>query len=291
MKQRLLQIMLFLSVGLLYAIRAFSYDVIVDGIYYNLVCYDGEKTVAEVTNNGEWTESYSGDLVIPSSIVVNGTNYPVNGIGNSAFQKCTYLNTISIPESVSLIDFYYGIGMTLFSDCINLSSITVSENNPNYCSVDGILYNKDKSALCCIPAKKEITTFNVPESVINVVCGAFAHCENLEYVTLPSSFNSLNDALFLGCTNLIYVSIPNKIDNIPNCLFSGCKSLKNVTIPNSVRTIGSYSFSNSGIESIECPNSVTCIEEGAFSGCDNLTSITLGNSISEIGYNAFSICI
>ena len=141
MKQRLLQIMLFLSVGLLSAIRAFSYDVIVDGIYYNLVCYDGEKTVAEVTNNGEWTGSYSGDLVIPSSIVVNGTNYPVNSIGNSAFQECTYLNTISIPESVLSID----IGMFgLFSECINLSSITVSENNPNYCSVDGVLYDKYK---------------------------------------------------------------------------------------------------------------------------------------------------
>ena len=87
MKQRLLQFLLLLSVGISSAVPAFPYDVVVDGIYYNLVCYDGENSVAEVTNNGEWTASYSGDLVIPASIVVNGNNYPVTKIGDDAFQK------------------------------------------------------------------------------------------------------------------------------------------------------------------------------------------------------------
>lgn len=283
MKQRLLQFLLLLSVGISSAVPAFPYDVVVDGIYYNLVCYDGDNYVAEVTNNGEWSASYSWNLVIPSSIVVDGVNYPVTGIGNDAFQQCTLLHTISIPESVSSIGFsMFG----LFSDCVNLSSITVAENNPFYCSVDGVLYDKYKERLYCFPAKKTTTTFTVPSEVRSIEEGAFAHCENLVFVSLPSTLSSLGAGAFMGCTNLIHVNIPEKVDRIYDCLFEFCKSLKAVIIPNGVHTIGVSAFYGSGLENIILPNSVTTIERGAFT-CNYLKSITLGNSISTIESSAF----
>lgn len=291
MKQRLLQFLLLLSVGISSAVPAFPYDVVVDGIYYNLVCYDGENSVAEVTNNGEWTASYSGDLVIPASIVVNGNNYPVTKIGDDAFQKCSWLSSVTIPESVSSIGWNSQMmGTTVFSSCTNLLSITVAENSQYYKVVDEVLYDYSQYCLLCVPAKYSSTTFTVPSKVRSIEGGAFANCTNLTQVTIPSSITSIGECAFCGCTSLSLVNIPEGINSIPRGMFANCTDITNITIPNNIQTISENAFAGSGIKIIVIPNSTISIESMAFYGCEYLENITLGKSISNIGYDAFNGC-
>ena len=102
-----------LILSVFFSIAASAYDVEVDGIYYNLV---PNGNVAEVTKGDN---KYEGDITIPSSIKVNDTEYSVTSVGNSAFEDCISLTSITIPNSVTSIAGY------AFNGCISLTSITI----------------------------------------------------------------------------------------------------------------------------------------------------------------------
>ena len=95
-------------------LAAMAYDAEVDGIYYNL-----SDTEAEVTYNTTAYNSYSGNVIIPSSITYGGTTYSVTSIGDNAFSWCSGLTSITIPEGVTYI------GENAFSFCSDLTSITI----------------------------------------------------------------------------------------------------------------------------------------------------------------------
>ena len=100
MKKLLLIIMLFCMTGL----SSFASDCEVDGIYYNL---NGENATVTSGDN-----KYTGDVVIPSSIIYNEVSYGVTSIGETAFWSCSDLTSITIPNSVT------SIGDDAFYDCI-----------------------------------------------------------------------------------------------------------------------------------------------------------------------------
>ena len=102
-----------LILSVVFSTSASAYDVKIDGIYYNL---NSEGKTAEVTSGGE---KYRGKVVIPSSITVEGQEYPVTSIGRWAFQYCSGLTSVTIPNSVT------SIGWDAFSDCYFLTSITI----------------------------------------------------------------------------------------------------------------------------------------------------------------------
>ena len=89
-----------------------AYDVYIDGIYYNLL---GDE--ATVTYDGNY--SYFGSVVIPSTITYNGKTYLVTRIGGKAFYGCCYLSAVTIPNSVTSIDYF------AFQYCSGLTSVTI----------------------------------------------------------------------------------------------------------------------------------------------------------------------
>ena len=89
-----------LILSVFFSIVASAYDVEVDGIYYNLVPNGNVAEVAKGDNE------YKGDITIPSSIKVNDTEYSVTSVGNSAFEDCISLTSITIPNSVTSIAGY-----------------------------------------------------------------------------------------------------------------------------------------------------------------------------------------
>ena len=103
--------MLILSV--IFSISASAYDVMVDGIGYNIVT---KVKTAEVTKGDN---NYSGDVTIPETITVDNVVYNVTSIGRKAFHDCTRLTSITIPSSVT------SIGDSAFSGCSGLTSITI----------------------------------------------------------------------------------------------------------------------------------------------------------------------
>ena len=84
-----------LILSVIFSNSASAYDVVVDGIYYDI-----SETTATVTKGDE---KYSGDIVIPESISFNNSNYSVTSIGKSAFYYCKGLTSITIPNSVTSI--------------------------------------------------------------------------------------------------------------------------------------------------------------------------------------------
>ena len=253
--------------------RAEAFEV--DGIYYDL------NNEGAVVIRGD--TPYSGDVVIPASINYFGEDFPVVSIRKSAFWGYSGLTTITLPESVT------SIGDRAFSSCVNLEEIIVSANNPVYSSLDGVLYNKDKTELLKWPDKKLSVT--IPESVTSIGESAFEDCYGLTTITLPESVTSIGDWAFSYCISLTSMTIPESVTSIGVGAFSYCSGLTSMTIPESVTSIGDEAFSYcSGLTSITLPESLTSIGVSTFSDCTGLTSITIPNSVESIGNGAFFRC-
>ena len=170
-------------------------------------------------------------VTIPSTI----DRYKVTGIGWSAFSGCTGLKSITIPSSVT------EIGENAFRGCKGLTSITADKNNKNYTSVNGVLFNKNKTEILAYPNAKS-SSYVIPSSVTEIGSAAFYDCTGLKSVTIPSSVKEIGIDAFSGCTGLKSVTISNGVTNIESWAFYGCTGLKSVTIPSSVAEICGSSF-------------------------------------------------
>lgn len=189
----------------------------------------------------------------------------LSGLGDKSFSGCTSLECIYIPASVK------SDRSLTFYNCTSLTSINVSPDNESFCSVNGVLFSKDKKTLICCPnAKKEysipdgvttigngsfsgnidLTSVNIPNSVVEIEGSAFSDCINLTSVTIPNGVTKINSSTFKNCTNLASVNIPNGVIQIDDVAFKGCTSLTRITLPDSLTKIH-YSASESVFDGCE----------------------------------------
>ena len=145
----------------------------------------------------------------------------VTHIGEDAFRYCKFAS-IDIPNSVLSIEdgaFSYcgkltsvtiGSGLTslgvAFYDSYNLASITVDPANANFCDVDGVLFNKDKTELILFPVGKSATTYTIPNSVKTIGSKAFEDCYYLTSITIPGSVTSIGKWAFYDCSFLTSIT-------------------------------------------------------------------------------------
>jgi len=120
--------------------------------------------------------SASGHLDIPATI----EGHPVTSIGDYAFQYCSSLTSITIPDSVTRI------GDSVFIENQSMHSITVSSENPNYSSEDGVLFNKTKTVLIAFPGGKS-GEYSIPSGVLTLEFQAFDAIPFLSKVFLPAT--------------------------------------------------------------------------------------------------------
>ncbi|MEG1497160.1 MAG: leucine-rich repeat protein, partial [Clostridiales bacterium] len=195
----------------------------------------------------------------------------------------TGLTTATIPNSVTTI------GRDDFSGCTGLTSINVADGNPTYSSVDGVLFNKDKTKLIKYPEGKK-GAYTIPTGVTTI--DDFSGCTGLTTVTIPNSVTTIGDVAFRGCTGLTTVTIPYGVTSIGGFTFYGCTGLTTVAIPASVTTIGRDAFDGcSGLTTVSIPTSVTTIGRDAFDGCSGLTTVTIPSGVTTIGGSAFRGCM
>ena len=205
-----------------------------------------------------------GDVTIPDG---------VTSIGDFAFQGCKNITSITIPASVSHIGYN-----NVFFECNNLTEINVSEENKNYTSEEGILYNVSKSKLIKCPARKTGSVI-IPDDVTSIEQQAFRECSSLTSIIIPDSVTDIGLSAFSCCSSLNDITIPNSVVSIGQLAFSNCSSLRSITIPDSVTSIGDSAFSNcSSLNDITIPNSVTSIGMNAFTSCHNLTAINVSEN-------------
>ena len=282
-----LQLLLVMIVSILTSsLSSFAYDFEVDGIYYNII--SALYRTCEVTAGDV---KYEGDIVIPSSIVSKNDTVSVIGISKYAFENCSSLTSIEIPNSVT------HIGSCAFKNCSSLTSIEIPnsvtsiENYTFYnCSSltsivipNSVISIGDKAFYNC----SSLTSIEIPNSVTTIGSDAFSNCTSLTSIEIPKSVTIID--AFENCSSLTSIHIPESVTNIGG--FRGCSSLTSIEIPNSVTYIWGCAFYGcSSLTSIEIPNSVTYIGEGAFFGCSSLTSIEIPNSVTYIGNSAFAYC-
>lgn len=148
-------------------------------------------------------------------------------IGREAFQNCTALEEITIPENVTKIDDY------AFYGCKNLKKINVSENNPNYTSVDGVLYNKEKDILICYPAGKDDAIYTVSNTVKEIDTLAFANCINLK--TLNIEAKTLFRHSIYCCDSIEIINLTDKVEKIDSSeAIHNCPNLKEFNVSSNI---------------------------------------------------------
>ena len=245
----------------------------------------------------------------------------VTSIGNSAFEGCSGLTSITIPNSVTTI------GRSVFKDCSGLKKVIVPDIAA-WCNISFGNYAENPlyyAKHIFSDENTEITDLVIPNSVTSIGSRAFEGCSGLTSITIPNSVTSIGSGAFVSCSGLTSITIGNSVTSIGSVAFYSCSGLKSVTIPNSVTSIGDYAFKGcSGLTSIvvekgntkydsrnNCnaiietasntlirgckttviPNSVKTIGSYAFDGCIGLTSVTIPNSVTSIGSSAFYYCI
>ena len=272
---------------------------------------NGEAEISKYNGSG-------GDVTIPSNI--NG--YPVISIAGSrnswnvltkgAFEGCTSLKSVKIPDTVKIID------EDAFHGCTSLTNVSISN------SVTSI--HNDAFYGCT-----SLTSVSIPNSVAIIGDLAFAGCSKLKSIYIPgnsmissSAFNGTEYAktpgnwsdgvLYVGnhlikaqATTITTVDTSGKYFNIPgvsgsyivrngtidiaSSAFKNCKNLTSVTIPESVRLINLEAFEGcESLISIKIPNQVKEIEDYMFRNCKSLTSIEMPEDIRGIGNGVFEGC-
>ena len=234
------------------------------------------------------------DIKIPNSVKVIGdyafsncenlknVTIPnsVKEIGEGAFWNSTSLTDITIPSSVTII------GFGAFNGCTNLQNLLVDDNNPKYSSVDGVLYNKDKTTLIQYPCANLNTDYTILDNVVAIEDRAFENSTNLVNITIPNSVKNIGGGAFERCTSIKNVTIPDGVENIGDGAFRRCTSLESVSIPNSVVSLGNNAEKWVGIGEFGGGGPTL----GVFGGCRNLTSITLPSNLTTISAGLFSCC-
>lgn len=233
-------------------------------------------------------------------------------IGSHCFYNCYRLKEVTLPASLE------GLEDTTqaFGSNAQLAAIGVSEDNPNYISVDGVVFSADKRTLIYYPdAKNKDGSYEIPEGTVKLARSAFNE-PSLVSLTLPSTlidkgsvensfiiqsleeinvapgnvkYYSKDGVLYSGSTLVCYPANKEKEELLPEDFPEGLKTigadafwgnsyLQNIVLPDGLEGIGGKAFL--GLRSLKTclvPASVTYIGHYAFCSCDSLESLTILN--------------
>lgn len=159
------------------------------------------------------------------------------------------------------------IGTGLTKKCELLKSIFVNVENSYFSSIDGVLFNKDKTLRIGYPRSKT-GEYTIPNTVTKILDEAFSSSNGLERVTIPNSVKEIGVRAFSKCTALESITIPNTVEKLENYAFKYCTSLNEVHILCDLETI----------------------KDSYFDYCDNINKIVIGSGIENIEMNFILSC-
>ena len=196
----------------------------------------------------------------------------LESIGGSAFESCTSLKKVVLPEHIPAID------ELAFYNCFALESIII---HPNVKTI-----GKDAFSKCTLLNNVQIRT-----GVESIGDYAFAYCDALQNISIPNSVTSIGKYAFTACRNLRSVSLSSKAKNIAEGTFYKCTSIKYMTIPEGIESIGNEAFSGcSSLTNITMPTSLSSLGDYSFLGCEAMTNVTIPENVKYMGDYLFMQC-
>ena len=261
-----------------------------------------EKLISVSIPNGTWRIGRNAfndcknmkTVMIPDSII---------DIGPFAFMGCTELNRIQLPSGLE------SIGEFAFSSCDQLTEIqipasvtqltgnslngcrvNVAEGNQYFCSVDGILFDKNMTKLIRVPRTRS-GDCAIPESVTEIGDDAFYMCAGVTAVTIPSGVTMIGRNAFFGCRGLREISLPDYLVSMGEGAFEYCEGLTELRIPHGIKRIEKETFEGCiGLLTVVIPDSIVSIGNAAFAGCKNLKEVSIPGSVQSIEEGSFRFC-
>ncbi len=272
--------------------------------YYKFIVYDEDEIQTDIIGSGttldvNWTLTADGLLRIygegkmgdynaqyvpwydlresVTSVVVESG---VTHIGNNNFNGCTALTSVSIPDTVTSIGGAFG-------GCTSMTDYIVDENNTAYCSVDGVLFDKDMTTLVKYPTART-RSYTVPSSVTTLGASAFANCAGITDVVIGGGVTDIKSQAFMSCTNLKSAVIGAGVESIGTSAFFGCSALEGVSISDDVTSIGVQGFAYCyALKDVALPANLTSISNWTFGCCKALESVAVPAEVTSIGGAAF----
>ena len=294
MKKRILSLLLALVmvIGLL-PVTA-SANELDNGLRY--MVYDDHVEITGYTGNAT-------EVVIPAEI----EGLPVTSIGDWAFEDCSSLTGIMIPDGVTSINYgaFYG--------CSSLTSIVFPDS---LSSISDWAFYKCTS----------LTSIMIPDNVSTIGVAAFSNCKGLTSVVMSAGITSIESYAFSGCESLTSISIPATLTSLGDEAFNMCYSLTGFlvdegnsffssdshgvlfnkdkskliqapctisgfySIPDSVTSINNLAFQSAKLVGVTIPASITSIGSGVFNNCRNLTYVSFQEGVTRIGDMMFRYC-
>lgn len=188
------------------------------------------------------SQDIEGNVIIPSSVVLDGKEYIVTSISDKAFFRCLFTKSIYIPKTIK----YIGVDAFYYNE--RLEKIEVANDNPIYRNV-GLFVVDEKDYIVSYPGKGE-TELTIPSTMKGIREKAFGGCQSLKSVYIPSSIKQVGILAFNFCMELTSVIWDAEASTVPSGCFHGCASLKEVTVSKFVSQINGMAFYGTNLDSI-----------------------------------------
>ena len=248
----------------------------------------------------------TGLTYVNASLDGNALPSSVRMIGRGAFENCTSLTQLEMPEDLVYIEeeafagsglktftinlFLAYIGEGAFSNCPNLERFY--DSNGSYEARAGMLYEIKGSEV-----KLHTYPCNRPDEIAEIQYGtkslgrmAFTGAVNVKEVLLPSSLTAIYAAAFFNCTSLERISLPDSILEIDISAFYNCRNLREIELNDGLARIDDSAFGYTAIEHMTVPASVKYVGYEAFIGCSSLTSVDFMSDYMRARGNLFEDC-
>ena len=218
-------------------------------IYFGTLAY-----AYKFSEEGEFTVDLREDT---TKILANFGEIP---LGQTFYE---HYYTLNIPASVTEIDI---TGGAIRGNCM---AVNVAEGNENYASIDGVLFNKEKTELLMYPRQMKQAAYTIPDGVTSIGYLAFNTQKYIKEIVFSDSVENVESAAFSSISNLEKVTLSKNLKRIEENAFGFNYKLKNVELPEGIEYIG----------------------QSAFAACHVLTEAHIPASVTEMDYGVFRYCL
>ena len=245
---------------------------LIDNVYYTLDSDTKEAEVEKFTIPTDSKQLYVGNITIPEEVTFNQEHYKVTAIGPFAFEDCTQLTAITLPETIKTI------GTAAFRNCSGLTSINLPSG---LTTIEGSAFSNCTG----------ITSFEIPNSVTTIDYSAFSNCNGLTSFEMPNSVTTIGSGVLLDCINLKSVTLSTSLNDIGSRVFGGCVNLTSIVNLNSLDVLGESMFDGcSSLATVELSPNLQTIPRSLFYNCTSLAEIVLPKGITTMGNYPFWGC-